>query len=91
MTIEKSSLQQRIVNAREESAATAADVPGAVHDDLESVFTLGGIRTQAHERTMSGIQARLERHGRVQGQGLQWRGRVGDTLAGANDGERSET
>jgi hypothetical protein len=29
---------------------------------------------QAHDRTMAGIQARLERHGRVQGQGLQWRG-----------------
>lgn len=31
---------------------------------------------QAHDRTLAGIQARLERHGRVQGQGLQWRGRA---------------
>ncbi|MBM0107929.1 hypothetical protein JM946_24610 [Steroidobacter sp. S1-65] len=30
---------------------------------------------QAHDRTLAGIQARLERHGRVQVQGLQWRGR----------------
>lgn len=32
---------------------------------------------QAHDRTMAGIQARLERHGRLLGQGLQWRGRAG--------------
>jgi hypothetical protein len=30
---------------------------------------------QAHDRTIAGIQARLERHGRLQGQGVQWRGR----------------
>ena len=34
---------------------------------------------QAHDRTMAGIQARLERHGRMQGQGLQWRGRNAGT------------
>jgi hypothetical protein len=32
---------------------------------------------QAHDRTLAGIQARLEKHGRLQGQGLQWRGRNG--------------
>ncbi|WP_129775489.1 hypothetical protein [Peristeroidobacter soli] len=32
---------------------------------------------QAHDRTIAGIQARLERHGRLPGQGLQWRGRAG--------------
>ena len=41
---------------------------------------------QAHDRTVAGIQARLERHGRLQGQGLQWRGRGakagGDSSAG---------
>lgn len=31
----------------------------------------------AHDRTLAGIQARLERHGRLQGQGLHWRGRNG--------------
>ncbi|WP_198683346.1 hypothetical protein [Peristeroidobacter agariperforans] len=36
---------------------------------------------QAHDRTMAGIQARLERHGRQVGQGLQWRGRAGHALA----------
>ena len=36
---------------------------------------------QAHDRTMAGIQARLERHGRLAGQGLQWRGRAGSALA----------
>jgi hypothetical protein len=47
---------------------------------------------QTHERTLAGIQARLERHGCVQGQGLQWRGRAGgDAVAGSNNGERSET
>jgi hypothetical protein len=34
---------------------------------------------QAHDRTLAGIQARLERHGRLAGQGLQWRGRAGST------------
>ena len=46
---------------------------------------------ELHERTLAGIQARLERHGRVQGQGLQWRGRAGNAVAGSNNGERSET
>lgn len=36
---------------------------------------------QAHDRTLAGIQARLERHGRLQGQGLHWRGRNGGALA----------
>lgn len=36
---------------------------------------------QAHDRTLAGIQARLERHGRLAGQGLQWRGRAGSTQA----------
>lgn len=31
----------------------------------------------AHDRTLAGIQARLERHGRLVGQGLRWRGRNG--------------
>lgn len=44
---------------------------------------------QAHDRTLAGIQARLERHGRLQGQGLQWRGRnVGATR---DDRSGSET
>lgn len=44
---------------------------------------------QAHDRTLAGIQARLERHGRLAGQGLQWRGRAGS--AAANRAERSES
>lgn len=39
---------------------------------------------QAHDRTMAGIQARLERHGRLQVQGLQWRGRAAQAEAGAS-------
>ena len=39
---------------------------------------------QAHDRTLAGIQARLERHGRVQVQGLQWRGRGAQGEAGAS-------
>jgi hypothetical protein len=35
---------------------------------------------QAHDRTPAGIQARLERHGRAQGQALQWRGRAAAAL-----------
>lgn len=46
---------------------------------------------QSHERTLAGIQARLERYGRVQGQGLRWRGRAGDAVASSNTKERSET
>jgi hypothetical protein len=44
---------------------------------------------QAHNRTLAGIQARLERHGRLSGQGLQWRGRAGNPSG--NRVERSET
>ncbi|MET0533428.1 MAG: hypothetical protein ABW171_04310 [Steroidobacter sp.] len=36
---------------------------------------------RAHDRTPAGIQARLERHGRLPAQGLQWRGRNGKSLA----------
>jgi hypothetical protein len=46
---------------------------------------------RAHDRTPAGIQARLERHGRLPAQGLQWRGRNGRTLAraeGADGGEQ---
>jgi len=46
---------------------------------------------ETHERTLAGIQARLERHGRVQGQGMQWRGRVGDVVASSDSGDRSDT
>lgn len=45
---------------------------------------------RAHDRTPAGIQARLERHGRLPAQGLQWRGRNGKALAraaSANDDE----
>lgn len=38
---------------------------------------------QAHDRTIAGIQARLERHGRLQVQGLQWRGRAAQAEAGS--------
>lgn len=46
---------------------------------------------QAHDRTMAGIQARLERHGRLQGQGVQWRGRAGVAIADRARGDGSET
>ena len=46
---------------------------------------------QAHDRTPAGIQARLERHGRVQGQGLQWRGRAANALTGTTRSEGSES
>lgn len=36
---------------------------------------------RAHDRTPAGIQARLERHGRLPAQGLQWRGRSGKARA----------
>jgi hypothetical protein len=44
---------------------------------------------QAHDRTLAGIQARLERHGRRSGQGVPWRGRAGG--AGTQRAERSES
>ena len=46
---------------------------------------------RTHDRTAAGIQARLERHGRLPAQGLQWRGRNGKALARAgapNGGEQ---
>jgi hypothetical protein len=46
---------------------------------------------QAHDRTLAGIQARLERHGRLQGQGVQWRGRAGNALADSARDDHSET
>lgn len=45
---------------------------------------------QAHDRTLAGIQARLERHGRLQGQGVQWRGRAVNAATQAS-GEREGT
>lgn len=44
---------------------------------------------QAHDRTLAGIQARLERHGRLAGQGLQWRGGAGGTRV--HHAERSDS
>ncbi len=41
---------------------------------------------RALDRTPAGIQARLERHGRLPAQGLQWRGRNGKVLAQATVG-----
>ena len=46
---------------------------------------------QAHDRTLAGIQARLERHGRMQGQSLQWRGRYSSSPAGHDDRSGSGT
>ena len=46
---------------------------------------------QAHDRTLAGIQARLERHGRLQGQGVQWRGRSATAVAGTHHNDRSGT
>jgi hypothetical protein len=45
---------------------------------------------QAHDRTAAGIHARLVRHGRLQGDGPQWRGRAANTVASATGGESSE-
>lgn len=61
-----------------------AGKPWAEHEDVELLekFDAGvsvAQLAQAHDRTMAGIQARLERHGRLPGQGLQWRGRAGNT------------
>ena len=46
---------------------------------------------QAHDRTPAGIHARLARHGRLEGTGPQWRGRVANAVAGAIRSGRSET
>jgi hypothetical protein len=46
---------------------------------------------RAHDRTPAGIHARLARHGRVQGQGPQWRGRAANAAASATSGERTQT
>ena len=45
---------------------------------------------RALDRTPAGIQARLERHGRMPAQGLQWRGRNGKVLAQATMGGADE-
>ena len=46
---------------------------------------------RAHDRTPAGIHARLARHGRVQVQGPQWRGRAANAVASATRGEHTET
>ena len=70
-----------------------AGKPWTEHEDLELLekFDEGlsiAELARAHDRTAAGIQARLERHGRLAAQGLQWRGRNGKTLArtGASNG-----
>lgn len=55
-------------------------------DEGQSVAQLA----QVHDRTLAGIRSRLERHGRLQGQGLQWRGRAANAAADATRGENSE-
>lgn len=59
-------------------------------DKFDSGLTVPQL-AQAHDRTLAGIQARLERHGRLQAQGLQWRGRSGNAPSGATRDDRSET
>jgi hypothetical protein len=73
---------------------TNAGKPWTEHEDLELLekFDEGlsiAALARAHDRTPAGIQARLERHGRLPAQGLQWRGRNGKTLAvaGAANGD----
>jgi hypothetical protein len=74
---------------------TNAGKPWSEQEDRELLekFDRGGSvadLAQAHDRTIAGIQARLERHGRLQGQGLHWRGRNGygqvDSSAAASGG-----
>lgn len=62
-----------------------AGKPWSEQEDLELLEKFdAGISlaelAQAHDRTPAGIQARLERHGRLQGQGLHWRGRNGNAV-----------
>jgi hypothetical protein len=65
-----------------------AGKPWTEHEDLELLekFDEGlsiAELARAHDRTPAGILARLERHGRLPAQGLQWRGRNGKALARA--------
>lgn len=72
---------RRLRNTRAGLPANAGK-PWSEQEDLELLekFDEGvslGELAQAHDRTQAGIQARLERHGRLEGQGLHWRGRNG--------------
>ena len=72
---------RRLRNARARLPANAGK-PWSEQEDLELLEKFDeGISlaelAAAHDRTVAGIQARLERHGRLQGQGLHWRGRNG--------------
>ncbi len=59
-------------------------------DRFDSGMTVPQL-AQAHDRTLAGIQARLERHGRMQGQSLQWRGRhAGSPAGGTRDDHGSD-
>jgi hypothetical protein len=59
----------------------------AKFDEGQSVAQLA----ETHDRTLPGIQARLERHGRLQGKVLKWRGRAVDAAGDATRGERTQT
>ena len=49
---------------------------GELLDRFDSGLSIADLARE-HDRTVAGIQARLERHGRLERQGMQWRGRMG--------------
>jgi hypothetical protein len=74
---------------------TNAGKPWTEHEDLELLekfdegLTIAEL-ARVHDRTLAGIQARLERHGRLSAQGLQWRGRNGKAMARAEGPDGGE-
>ncbi len=87
--------RRRARNNRTRLPANAGK-PWTNQEDLELLEKFDAGETaaqlaQAHDRTLAGIQARLERHGRLEGQGAQWRGRGGNAAAHAARNEGAET
>ena len=81
--------------ARAHSPANAGK-PWTEHEDLELLEKFDeGVSiaeiAQAHDRTLAGIQARLERHGRLRGTGLQWRGRGSASAVKAADAASTDS
>lgn len=87
--------RRRARNNRTRLPANAGK-PWTAQEDLELLekFDAGEAvaqLAQLHDRTLAGIEARLERHGRLEGKGAQWRSRGGNAAAHAARNERTET
>jgi len=84
------------VRSRRKRVPTNAGKPWTEQEDLELLEKFDAGQTvaqlaQTHDRTAAGIHARLERHGRLQGAGVQSRGRAAVAKVGTLHIQRPDT